>query len=469
MTNAADTIFARASGAGRAGVAVFRVSGPRAFDIAGKLCGRLPAPKRAALRPVRDMSGALIDEGLVLLFRGPASFTGEDVAELHLHGSAAVEAALFAALKAHGARLAEAGEFTRRALVNGRLDLAEVEGLSDLLEAETALQLKQALSQFGGRLSAVAEGWRGRLVAVLAPLEADIDFPDEEDIPAAIAAAARPAIETLIGELEAVLATAAAGAAIREGVRVAIIGAPNAGKSSLLNRLSGSERAIVADAPGTTRDVVEARLDLGGILATLSDTAGLREETSDFIEIEGMRRTRNNAAEADIRLLMIDASARSFRAGSVSRETISTNFLPEVAGSAAVSLLRSGDFIILNKIDAAATAGSALLAALGGGGFPVFPVSAKTGAGAEALLAALAMEVARRCGRAEAAGLTRARHVAAVETAIRHLEGAKGRLHAPELAAEDVRLAARALGRITGAVDVEDVLAAIFSSFCIGK
>jgi tRNA modification GTPase len=464
-----DAIVARASGAGRAGVAVFRISGRGALRIARALAGPLPAPRRAALRRLRDGSGEAIDEGLVILFKGPASFTGEDVAEFHLHASPAVEAAFLAAAAAHGCRLAEPGEFAKRALLNGKLDLAEVEGLADLLDAETALQRRQALGQFGGRLSAVAESWRGRLIAILAPLEAEIDFPDEGDIPASIAAHAGPAIDALAAELAAFLTTARAAKAIREGVKVAIIGAPNAGKSSLLNRLAGSERAIVAEAPGTTRDVVEARLDLGGVLVLLSDTAGLREETSDFIELEGMRRTRMNAAEADIRLLMIDASGASFRDGGVSRETFSPATLPEVAGAAPASLFRRGDFIVLNKIDRARGLAGASALPPAGGETPVFPVSGLTGEGVEALVAALAGEAARRCGRAEAAGLTRARHVAAVEAAIRHLEAARERLAAPELAAEDVRLAARSLGRITGAVDVEDVLASIFASFCIGK
>lgn len=464
-----DAIVARASGAGRAGVAVFRISGRGAFGIAKALAGPLPEPRRTALRRLRDGSGEPIDEGLVILFKGPASFTGEDVAEFHLHASTAVEAAFLEAAAGQGCRLAEPGEFTKRALLNGKLDLAEVEGLADLLEAETALQRKQALGQLGGRLSAAAESWRGRLIAILSPLEADIDFPDEGDIPAAIAARAGPAIDALSSELGAFLKTADAAKAIREGVKVSIIGAPNVGKSSLLNRLAGSERAIVAEAPGTTRDVIEARLDLGGILVSLSDTAGLREETSDYIELEGMHRTRMNAAEADIRLLMIDASAASFRDGSVSRETFSPEALPGAAGAAPASLFRRGDFIILNKIDLAGGAVRAVVGSPEGAEAPVFPVSARTGEGVAALVTALAEEVARRCGRAAEAGLTRARHVAAVEAAIRHLGAARGRLGAPELAAEDVRLAARALGRITGAVDVEDVLASIFASFCIGK
>lgn len=468
----ADTIFAKASGAGRAGVSVFRLSGPAAFEIAERLAGRLPAPKRAALRPFRDGAGDVIDSGLVILFKGPASFTGEDVAEFHLHGSPAVETALFAALSAHGARLAAAGEFTKRALLNGKLDLAEVEGLADLLDAETAEQRKQALGQLGGRLSGVAEGWRERLLRIIAPLEADIDFPDEADVPAAIAARAGPEIDALLGELRRFLKTASAAKAIREGVKVAIIGAPNAGKSSLMNRLAGSERAIVSETPGTTRDVVEARLDLGGILVSLSDTAGLRAETSDFIESEGMRRTRSNAAAADVRLLTIDASDGSFRDGSVSRETNAPGAPPEIAENAAYGLLRDGDFIVLNKTDLAGSAGAAPPAPARRGESPalrICAVSAKTGEGIDALVAALTDAAAAFCGRAEDAGLTRVRHVAAVEAAIGHLTRARDRLGAPELAAEDVRLAARELGRITGAVGVEDVLGAIFSSFCIGK
>ncbi len=448
MPSHGDTIFARASGAGRAGVAVYRLSGPSAFDFAEKLCEDLPAPKRVAVRSLRDRAGDIIDAGLVILFKGPRSFTGEDVAEFHLHGSAAVEASLYEALSALGARPAEAGEFTKRALLNGKLDLAEIEGLADLLDAETAEQRKQALGQLGGRLSAVAEGWRARLLAIMAPLEADIDFPDEEAVPAAVAARAGPAIDALTGELQAYRQSAAGARAIREGVKVAIVGAPNAGKSSLLNRLAGSERAIVSDEPGTTRDVIEARMDLGGILVSLFDTAGLRAGDVGAVEAEGMRRTRMNAENADIRLLMID----------VSRET-------SAVGEAAQDLLRPGDFIVFNKIDIAAAPSSATPDGMAG-----FRLSAKTGAGVEALLEALTCAVREICRRSDVVPLTRARHVQSVETALRHLETARARIAgAPELAAEDVRLAARALGEITGAVGVEDVLGAIFASFCIGK
>ena len=465
-----ETIVALASGAGRAGVAVIRVSGSQGGAVLRALSGAdLPPPRVATLCAFRDpVGGDLLDEGLALWFAAPASFTGEDVAELHLHGSAAVEAALYETLLAHGARPAEAGEFTRRALLNGKLDLAEVEGLADLLEAETSLQRKQALGQLGGRLSQAAEGWRNRLLAIMAPLEADIDFPDEEDIPAAIAARAGPEIDALIGELKSSEKAAAGAKAIREGVKVAIVGAPNAGKSSLLNRLSGSERAIVAETPGTTRDVIEARLNLGGMLVSLFDTAGLRENPDNSIEIEGMRRTRMTAEGADIRVLMIDAAAGPFHAGSVSRETKRREKQPAVADFDAYGLLREGDFVILNKCD--------LVSAQDGRVSPpvglaenLFRMSVKTGAGFDAFLAALGSAVAGRC-RADNALLTRARHTEAVASAVSHLQAARRSLAiSPELAAEDVRLAARALGGITGAVGVEDVLAAIFSSFCIGK
>lgn len=458
-----DTIFARASGAGRAGVAVFRLSGPRVLAIVGSLCERLPAPREAALRQLRYKASDLIDQGLVILFPGPASFTGEDVAELHLHGGPAIEAALYEALAALGARPAEAGEFTRRALANGKLDLAEVEGLADLLDAETNLQRMQALGQFGGRLSKAAEGWRNRLLAIMAPLEADIDFPDEEDIPAAIAARAGPEIAALIKELEDHEKAAGAAKTIRNGVKVAIIGAPNAGKSSLLNLLAGSERAIVSETPGTTRDVIEVRLDLGGMLVSLFDTAGLREGSADLIEIEGMRRTRMMAESADIRIRMIDVTAEAVGPGSVSRETNSAEGRPQSPLNAVFDLVGPEDFTVLNKIDLAP--GAVRPAA----GARVFPLSAKSGEGAPALIEALTRAVSGKAGEAGAL-LTRARHTDAVRTAIRHLDAAERRLAAgPELAAEDVRLAARALGGITGAVGVEDVLAAIFASFCIGK
>lgn len=443
------TLFARATGAGKAGIAVFRVSGPDSFRIAEALSGALPAPRAAALRTLRH-GAETIDEGLVVLFPGPASFTGEDVAEFHLHGSLAVEHALFDALLVLGARPAEAGEFTRRALVNGKLDLAEVEGLADLLDAETATQRKAALGQLGGRLSALAEGWRARLVAVMAPLEAEIDFPDEEGVPADIASRALPEIEALLAELETVRAGAKRARTAREGVKIAIIGAPNAGKSSLLNALAGSDRAIVSETPGTTRDVVEARLDLGGTLVTLFDTAGLRDDHADAVEAEGIRRTRIKMGQADLRLLVLD----------VSRET---SYRPKTGYDLGYDL-RDGDLLILNKIDATPDFAAPDVSR------ETFSLSALTGAGVPEFLKRLTKIAAELTSTSVDAGLTRVRHEQAVTGAIGHLEKARGKLAlAPELAAEDIRLAARALGGITGAVGVEDVLEAIFSSFCIGK
>ncbi len=443
------TIFARATGPGKAGVAVFRVSGPRALPIAEALAGPLPPPRTAAFRTLRHDDGT-IDAGLVILFPAPASFTGEDVAEFHLHGSIAVEDALFDALRVLGAAPAERGEFTRRALVSGKLDLAEVEGLADLLDAETALQRKQALGQLGGRLSALAEGWRAQLVTIMAPLEAEIDFPDEEGVPAGVAATAIAGIDALLGALETSKAGAKRARAAREGVKIAIIGAPNAGKSSLFNALAGSDRAIVSETPGTTRDVVEARLDLGGTLATLYDTAGLRDDQSDPVEAEGIRRTRIKMGQADLRLLVVD----------VSRETL------ELKDDRLCLRydLHDGDLLILNKIDANADFVRPAVSR------ETFPVSAKTGAGLDALLARLSAIVADLAGAGIDAGLTRARHEEAVENGIGHLRRAREKVTvSPELAAEDMRLAARALGSIAGAVGVEDLLDAIFSSFCIGK
>ncbi len=480
----ADTIFARASGAGRAGVAVFRVSGPGAHVLAEKLSRRKIAARRPILARLFDPgTGEEIDRGLVILFKGPASFTGEDVAEFYLHGSRAVEAAFAEAAAALGARPAGAGEFTRRALQNGKLDLAQVEALADLIDAETSLQRKQALGQFEGRLSGLAEGWRKRLIAVLAPLEAAIDFPDEEDVPAAIAARAGPEINALIAELKSYLARASRARRLREGVSVAIIGAPNAGKSSLLNALAGSDVAIVAATPGTTRDIVETRLDLAGVPVLVADTAGLRDQTTDEIEAEGMRRALARAAAADLRILVIDPLPPLEKGGSefgASRipggDQSATGLVsdpplpPLFKGGNTTALearfgspLRRGDIVVWSKADLGGKAGTPPDGVAG------VVVSAKTGAGIDELVLILTERGRALAGGSESAALTRLRHVQAVEAAIDALTRARERLAEPELAAEDARLAARALGEITGAVGVEDLLDEIFASFCIGK
>ncbi|WP_411819268.1 tRNA uridine-5-carboxymethylaminomethyl(34) synthesis GTPase MnmE [Hyphococcus formosus] len=446
MAGKGDTIFAKASGAGKAGVSVYRLSGPAAHAISAQLVGRQIKLREAALVALRDpKDGAIIDRGLAILFENPKSFTGEDVAEFHLHGSHAVEISLYEVLSRLGARPAEAGEFTLRALKNGKLDLAQAEALADLIDAETTLQKKQALGQLDGRLSAVAEDWRREILAVMAPLEADIDFPDEGDVPAAIAAAAGPAIARLRESLIAFLDTSGRARTIREGVSIAIIGPPNAGKSSLVNALAGSEIAIVSDIAGTTRDIVETRLDLGGVVAAIADTAGLHGAQHDVIEAEGMRRARARAEGADLRVAVLDP-----RSEFVSRETL--------------DLLRPGDFLIWSKADL-----STDIPDEAPEGVIVHQLSSKSGAGLPAFVEKLTAAVA---GGANADGpaLTRARHVKAVEEAIDALARAEANItRAPELAAEDARLAARALGQITGAVGVEDILGEIFSSFCIGK
>ena len=283
-----DTIFAPATAAGRAAVAVVRLSGPGTRTAVRALSGRLPSARRASLRRLAAADGQPIDEALVLWFPAPASYTGEDCAEFHVHGGQAVAGALVEALSALGLRLAEPGEFTRRAFEHGKLDLAQAEGVADLIDAETEAQRRQALAQLGGRLSDVQARWRDGLTRASAMLEAAVDFPDEE-LPGDVAGRARPILEILVGELEAAAADVARGEQVREGFRIALLGAPNAGKSTLLNVLAGREAAIVSATPGTTRDIIEVPLVLGGYKVILADTAGLRA-TNDEIEAEGVRR-----------------------------------------------------------------------------------------------------------------------------------------------------------------------------------
>jgi len=443
------TIFALSSGAGRAAIAVIRVSGPRAGAALERLIGRLPEPRRASLGRVRDPeSGERIDEALALWLPGPRSETGEDMAELHVHGGRAViDGVLELLARETGLRPAEPGEFTRRAFDHGRIDLTAAEGIADLVDAETPAQRRQALRQSLGALAETYEGWRARLVAALARLEAAIDFPDEE-LPEDLAARAMPELAALRGEMAAHLDDAGRGEALREGFHVAIVGAPNAGKSSLLNRLARREAAIVAETAGTTRDVVEVHLDLGGFPVVLADTAGLREEAADApldpVEREGIRRSLERAEGAQLRLAVFDATRP-----------------PDTATLAVVDQART--LAVVNKCDLApAPAG-------GIGAAETLAVSARTGEGIDALVAALgARAEALWSGQAEAPALTRARHRAAVVEAVEALERAES-ASLPELAAEDVRLAARAVGRITGRIDVEELLDAIFREFCIGK
>lgn len=441
------TIFAVATAPGRGGVAVLRVSGPGAGPALAALSRRpLPAPRRACLADLSDPAdGTPIDRGLVLWFPGPASYSGEDMAEFQVHGGRAVVARLAAALAAlPGLRPAEPGEFTRRAFHNGKLDLTEAEAVADLVAAETEAQRRQALRQLDGALGRLYEGWRSRLVRALAHLEAEIDFPDE-GLPPALAEAVQGELVGLGEEIARHLSDHRRGERLRDGIAIAILGAPNAGKSSLLNALAGRDAAIVSERAGTTRDVVEVQLDLAGYPVVLADTAGLRE-AADEIEQEGVRRALARAEQADIRLALFDATA-----------------LPRLDARTR-AVVDDDTVIVVSKIDAAPGA------ELGLAGPGALGISVRDGRGMEALLARLAGMLAERyaAGSAESPALTRVRHRVALEECLSCLERARSGGLA-ELVAEDVRLAARALGRITGRVDVEDLLDVIFRDFCIGK
>ena len=413
-------------------MAVLRLSGPGCGAVLDGLCRR-PVPRMASLRRLRH-GGLVLDQALVLWFPGPASYTGEDSAELQLHGGPAVVAAVADALVALGARPAEPGEFTRRAFLHGKLDLTAAEGVADLIEAETEAQRRQALRQVEGGLEGRYQGWAGRLARLLARQETFIEFEDE-DLPEGLDAAVAHDAAALRDELAAEIAGAARAEALREGLRIAILGAPNAGKSSLLNALAGREAAIVSPQAGTTRDVVEARAVIAGVPVVLADTAGLRE-TGDAIEAEGVRRARAQGQAAELVLAVFAADA--------------------VPDAETLALLEAGALAVVNKADLA-------MPALAG-----IAVSARTGAGLPALRAALEAAVRARAGLSDVAGLTRPRHRAALADTIAALDTLP---HAarPELRAEALRAAMRALGRLTGAVGVEAILDLVFSEFCIGK
>ncbi len=431
-----DTIFALASGAGMAAIAVVRVSGPASAAVLARLCGVLPAARLAVLRRLRDGNGGVLDRGLVLWFPGPGTYTGEDSAELHLHGGRAVVDGVAEALVAAGARPAEPGEFTERAFLNGRMDLLEAEGVADLIAAETSAQRALALRQMEGGLGSHYRGWSDRLLRLLARQEALIDFPDE-DLPDEVVRAIEDEIVVLAREMRLHLDDGARGERLREGLVFAIVGPPNAGKSTLINVLAERDVAIVSPAPGTTRDVLEARVVLGGVPVTLLDTAGLRE-TGDAIEAEGVRRARARAARADLVIAIDDAAAPGVW------------YEAEVDGGAPV--LR-----VVNKLDLTA-----------GDGREDHAISALTGEGMERLRLELDRIARRLTDSAGPPVLTRARHRAAVGAALERLEAAQVAAW-PELRGEDLRMALRSLGRLTGAVGVEDILDSVFRQFCIGK
>ena len=436
---AADTIVALASGVGAAAIAVVRVSGPATREVLEALAGGVPEPRHATLRDIGPPHWSLLDRGLVLWYPAPASFTGEDMAELQVHGSRAVIGELIeAVLSLPGTRLAEPGEFARRAFENGKLDLRQIEGLADLINAETRCQREQALLQAQGFASARYDAWRQSLLRAQALVEAELDFADEGDVGVGTAVKARTIVDELLTEIAEPLK--GRGERLRDGVRIVIAGAPNAGKSSLMNALAKRDVAIVSEEAGTTRDVIEVHLDLGGLPVILTDTAGLREAAGK-VEAEGVRRALARAEEADVVLWLVDATAPIWEPPS--------------------ALKAKACVVALNKIDLAPEAGD---------GRGVIPVSAKTGQGLGPLIAALEEQAALATESGAGSPLmTRARHRAELEGARDALRRFGDASLSPELKAEELRIASRHLGRLTGRIDVEEVLGAIFAEFCIGK
>ncbi len=451
MAGDADTIFALASAAGRAGIAVVRISGPRVRSVLERLGRVVPTPRVATrVRLLEPTDSTVLDCGLALWFPEPRSFTGEDVAELHLHGGRAVIAGVLAALgREHGCRLAEPGEFTRRAFENGKLDLTEAEGLADLIDAETETQRLLALRQLDGDLHRAAEDWREGLLTAQALMEAAIDFSDEADVSERAAADALQAAGSVKQQLDAVLADGHKGEILRDGYRVVIIGAPNVGKSSLINALAKRDAAIVSPEAGTTRDMIELHLNLGGRAVILTDTAGIRP-AEGFVEAEGIRRGLARARAADLLLWVLDAT------------TLVGDLPPEIAGE------DREIFVVVNKVDGVDLSADRMRGIAGGR--RGFPVSATRGDGIAALERAIALAAEERTRGGEAALITTARHrqhIQAACTALAELEtGVKSDL---ELRAEDLRRAALEIGRLVGRVDVEEILGAIFGRFCIGK
>lgn len=428
-----DTIYALATARGKAGVAIVRISGPAAVAGLVPFVGSFAAPRVAALRLLRDQ-GEVIDQALVLRFAPEASFTGEEVVELHLHGAQAIVQRVLALLsKIKGFRLADPGEFTRRALENGQLDLAQVEGLADLIEAETEAQRRQAMTVFSGALGQKAELWRSKILRAAALMEAVIDFADE-DVPVDVRPEVTALIASVMEDLQREVSGFSAAERIRDGFEVAIVGVPNAGKSTLLNRLAGREAAITSDYAGTTRDVIEVRMDIDGLAVTLLDTAGLRD-AQDPVEAIGIDRAKSRALQADLRIFLVDQS------------------LDEIGLQPL-----EGDLVVQGKSDTGRDDGA-------------LAISGRTGQGIEQLVA----EVSRRLGQkaSTSATITRARHRDAVQRAIEALDLAKTMLiigqDGEELVAEALRSAINGMDSLVGRIGVEDLLGEIFASFCIGK
>lgn len=442
-----DTIWAPASGKGVAGVAVIRISGPLTRFVIETMCGSVPLPKQAALKSIRGRDGLEIDRGLVLFFAGPGSFTGEDVGEFQVHGSRAVLAALAAEfVRFSGLRPAEAGEFARRSFLNGKMDLTEVEGLADLLAAETEAQRRQALAQAGGSLRTLYEGWRGRLLRARALIEADLDFADEEDIPGSVVDQAMEEIGRLSRDIDSHLKGSSRGERLREGFQIVLLGAPNAGKSSLLNALARRDVAIVTDEPGTTRDLLEVHLDLGGYAVTVVDTAGLREGGGS-IEREGMRRAVDRGERADLIFWLVAPDGDD-------------DSLPEEIRFDASRIWR-----IDSKSDLRLGVETESPDGVGR-----FSLSSKTGDGIETLLDQLRLRLESEMTGSGDPVPTRARHEYELSSCLDALLGSREvGSFGLELTAECLRRAGDHLGRLTGVIGVEEMLGEIFGSFCVGK
>jgi len=447
-----QTIFALSSGLPPSAIAVVRVSGPQAGPALTSLAGKIPSPRTASRVLLRGAAGHPIDDAVMLWFPGPASATGEDVAEFHVHGGRAVLAALFAALSAFPEmRPAEPGEFTRRAFENGKLDLTEAEGLDDLIHADTDRQRRQALRHLKGLLGDRARDWRTQIIEASALIEAGIDFSDEGDVPAELIAPALERIKTLLGEIQQVLAEQGRSERLRDGLVVAIAGPPNVGKSTLMNQLARREVAIVSPHAGTTRDIIEVQLDLDGYPVTVIDTAGIRE-TDDPVEQEGVRRARARAAEADLVLWLSDAQH------------------DENVHEGAAPL-----WMIRNKIDlegAEPKVGQWPTGAMSGrrSGIADFAISASRGDGISELVAALVGFAQNYFGGGEGGLISRERQRQLLRQTVVSLQrsiSAAG--EGEELVAENLRIAAQSLGRLLGRVDVEELLDVIFREFCVGK
>lgn len=445
------TIFALSSGKGRAGVSVIRVSGPETKNAILKLTKKekCPSPRLASLNWFYDpVSEGRLDHGLVIFFPGPNSFTGEDVAEFHIHGGYAVVAGFLEALSnIKNLRPAEAGEFTRRAFDNGKMDLTAAEGLADLINAETESQRRQALRQMDGNLAELYEGWRHEIITAMAYLEADIDFSDEE-IPDDVTARIRPIVEKLHIEIQKHLSDGHRGERLRHGLQVVILGAPNAGKSTLLNYLSKREVAIVSDIAGTTRDVLEVHLDISGFPVSIIDTAGIRA-SEDVIEVEGIKRAEARAENADIKIIIIDCSSKTTIDDQMKKHLDENTLV--IFSKADLGSFNKGSFSDNNIIGS-------------------WPISVKTGLGLDDFMGSLETQVEKRMELTDTPSLTRTRHRLNLQNAVDHMERFLESDHFElELLSEDLRMAARDIGKITGYVDVEDILEKIFTEFCIGK